>query len=195
MGHPADRFSRPPAAFQGLPFFLAPDEYGVIDGDTLYVDTYTERHARLRFRIRLSSTDAPGAPTDQMTDSFWLKRGVDPNRDCPGARAAGKLSEALKGKPILIVPAIQQNEKVLDRYGRLLADVYFSGPNPVVEKEPSDTKGFDFNGYQNVSRFMFAAGQCRLMAGKALPSPTHPVLEQLKARMGNDYLAPTPFGY
>lgn len=193
MAHPTERSTRPPLALQRYAFFLAPSEYRVTDGDTLSVSTYNEHGATLRFRIRLSSTNAPEMPRAEMMDDFWLKNGIDPNQDCPGTRAAKILADAMAGKPILVVPAVQQNSNVIDRYNRLLADVYFSGPNPVAEAVSPETKGFDFNGYQNVSRFMFAAGQCRLMPGKSLPSPTNPVLEQMKSRLGNEQLAPASF--
>lgn len=195
MAHPTERSTRPPLGLQRHAFFLAPNEYWVVDGDTLSVGTYNEHGARLRFRIRLSSTNAPEMPRPEMTDDFWQKNGIDPNVDCPGARAARILTEAMAGRPILVVPAVQQNSNVIDRFNRLLADVYFSGPNHVPEASSPETKGFDFEGYQNVSRFMFAAGQCRLMPGKSLPSPTNPILEQMKSRIDYEQLAPASFDH
>lgn len=179
-------FRSVPDGFQRHAFFLAPDEYGVIDGDTIYVDTLVENGGHLRFKIRFSSTNAPEMPVKRMTDDFLMEMGIDPHASNPGSRAATIMHGAMAGRPVFVVPAVQQDGSSLDRYGRLLADIYISGPDPTPEEERPDTKGFDLDGYVSASRLIFEAGYAELMPGKTLPSPTNPRLEQLRFYLEND---------
>lgn len=190
----SDRSDDIPEGFQQSPFFLAPDEYGVIDGDTLWVDTRLEDGGELKFKIRLSAIDTPEMPVARMTDDFLASMGIDVHEANPGMMATRMLREAMAGMPILVSPAPQQG-RPLDRHGRLLADVYFSGPSPLPEQLSPDTKGFDTDGYQNVSRYMFARGLAQLMPGMALPNPQHQVIELIRMQVSQDQLASGSFGY
>lgn len=113
-----------------IPFFLRPQDYRVVDGDTIKVLAAAPRGERRpdAFRIRFASVDAPEKPWVFSGDKILEELGVNPNPDDTFSRVTEALREMISDRVLLIEPYDDPRHKgTKDGYGRLLAHVSVSG--------------------------------------------------------------------
>ena len=121
---------------------LRPDDYKIIDGDTIKVIVPLrpdDNFAQQAFSIRLRSIAAPEKHKPQLTDQILKDVGIDPWERHPGKMASDALKQICRRKTLLIEP------RGVDDYGRLLADVTTSG---------SRGQMFDLEGAKSVEHQM-----------------------------------------
>jgi endonuclease YncB( thermonuclease family) len=120
------------------PFFVRPEDYRVVDGDTIAVlaplppdaergviddieNGGREPYRPTAFRIRLRAVNAPEMPVKGDSDDLLAGIGIDAHRGHAGLAAKAALAHMIKGRVLHCEPDGQ------DPYKRLLCDVTASG--------------------------------------------------------------------
>lgn len=156
-----------------IPFFLRPQDYRVVDGDTLKVLAAAPRGERRQdaFRIRFASVDAPEKPWTFSSDTILENLGINPNPDHGFSRVTEALREMIKDRVLLIEPYKDPRHKeTKDGYGRLLAHVS-------VSAVPGDL--FVPDGAFNVEHVMLEQGLVRPLKDRQVPALRTDLLERL----------------
>lgn len=145
------------------PFFLRPDDYQVVDGDTLRVLAPADRPGVRRdeaFRIRLYSVNTPEKPLKRSSDVALRAAGIDPHADSLGRQAELLVRQVCSGRALFIEPEPGPDGKMTDRFGRLLAHICLSG---------TAGRNFDTAGAFALGPFLLRRGYAHPMRGKEIP--------------------------
>lgn len=167
------------------PFFLRPQDYRVVDGDTFMVLAPPEQPGARReeaFRIRLFSVDTPEKPLQRGSDESLRKAGIDPHAESPGRQASILVKGLCKDRALYIEPEPNRNGHITDRYGRLLANVCLSG---------SPGKDFDTEKAFTLGPYLIRHGYAAPMKCKEVPPDVPYAIWQLnQAQKDQNILAP-----
>lgn len=111
-----------------VPFVLAPGNYAVMSGGMVRAlagpDAEGRRQEGFTVKTRYSAPFGFATKHEEVAEAF----GVDTGHN-PGIEATEFLRRACKGRALLIVPALsdEQDAVLKDDQGRLIADLYISG--------------------------------------------------------------------
>lgn len=156
-----------------IPFFVKPDDYRVVDGDTIKLLAAAPRGEKRQeaFRVRFASVDAPEKPWMNGGDRILETIGVQPHPDHPFARITNAVKRMTEGRVLLIEPVQDpKRQENRDTYGRLLAHISVSGaPGPLFVPE----------GAFNIEHVMLQRGLARPMKDRQVPSLRTETLERL----------------
>jgi endonuclease YncB( thermonuclease family) len=149
-------------------FLLRPGHFSVIDGDTIWAMTNTNKdngdfnqRQKKSFGIRFRSIAAPEKPKGRATDRTLKAAGIDPHWDSAGKKATELLKMYLDDRALLVQPTGR-----IDRYGRMLADMCVV---PYTRSEP------DLGRAMSLEQLMLVQGTVNPFR-KEIPPPLHPVI-------------------
>lgn len=143
-------------------FCLKPENYRVVDGDTIAV---TESRAgntpgRVAFRIRFSNVNAPEMPALGHDYYSMLKHGVNIHSGNYGMEAKLRLQEICKGRALFVCPGQLGDDFGMDHHKRLLADVCVSGGKGPL---------FEPIGAKSLQHIMLQENHVRILDGYVMP--------------------------
>ena len=145
-------------------FFIRPDQYQVVDGDTIRVlaPGFVEgtKYRNEAFRIRLATVDAQAKPKPSSMDKALMRAGRDPFKSHPGRKATNMVRDLCKGRCLYIEPVIGRDGSRVDVYGRLLADITISG---------CEGPNFNTHGARALAPQLVQAGLAYKMRGRDIP--------------------------
>ena len=153
MFHKARQRNLPANLVPRKPFVLDPEDYRIIDGDTLATSWPPQG---LRMAIRFNTVDAP--EIQHSFDPGAPAAGITHRTDHQGAAATDYFKAMADDRALLIWPtnSIDSGQRA-DMYGRLTAYIFVSGaPGPQ----------FDFSGCFDIERSMLEAGHARTIPGR-----------------------------
>jgi len=156
-----------------IPFFVRPQDYRVVDGDTIKLLAAAPRGERRQdaFRIRFASVDAPEKPWMFSGDKILETLGVDPNPDHGFSRITDALRNMIADRVLLIEPYQDPRHKdTKDGHGRLLAYVSASGDTGNL---------FVPDGAFNVEHVMLEQGLVRPLKDRQVPPVRTELLDRL----------------
>lgn len=143
----------------GTPFVIRARDLRVVDGDTVaaLLPRPAPRQGRqAAFRVRFRSADA-GETREKFTgpETIVLRSVGLADENGPGARAAADLKWILTGRSVLVIP------HGLDRWGRIVGDVWASG---------CEGDSFGMRGAWSAERRMIEMGSLSPREGEPVPS-------------------------
>lgn len=164
------------AARPKQPFFLRPQDYRVVDGDTFAVMTPPRKGEKraTAFRIRLYSVNAAEKPKPHGRMAALRGAGIDPFMDSPGQQATEYVREICEKRALYIEMEYNREGVCVDDFGRLLANVTVSG-------SPGAT--FDLNGAYAIGPHLIRKGHAMPMRGKEVPPDLPLELDALRRDM------------
>ena len=161
-------------------FFVRPEDYRVIDGDTIailapaqmdadrsVIDEIThgsqEPQRPVAFRVRLRTVNAPEMPITSAGDDLLRAAGVDPHAGHVAVAAKAALAHMVRGRTLHFDP------DGVDSYRRSLCNVTASGKKDDL---------FHLDGAFSVERRLVDLGLVNVMEGKGWLPARYPDLGQ-----------------
>lgn len=178
---PVSKLTPGMAARPSEAFFLRPRDYRVIDGDTFKVLAPPAARGERReeaFRIRLYSVNTPEKPKRRGSDETLRKAGIDPHANSPGRQASLLVKALCSGRALFVEPVQGDGGRIVDRYGRLLANVSISG---------APGQNFNTERAYALGPYLVRRGYAHPMRGKELPPDVPYAIWQLNRAQKDSY--------
>jgi endonuclease YncB( thermonuclease family) len=165
------------------PFFIQPKDYRVVDGDTIRVLAPSVDGGRRKeaFRIRLYSVNTPEKPKRRGSEAALERIGINMHEDSPGLQAKALVQSVCQGRALFIEPVKGDEDRITDKYGRLLAHIAISG---------SVGANFDTEGAYALAPFLVRRGFAHPLRNLDLP----PDVPNLIWRLNQDQKQQHDFG-